>query len=122
MTQAREFADFWLRNSVHADEQFVARRNRKAVQALADKMIRVAMSEWPRGKSGSTPGRGRLEVACSNLQLVRVILQTLCKESTVKQQNIALCNAKEILYHFSNSLQFFDIWRFCGLTVAYGIQ
>lgn len=45
MTQAREFADFWLRNSVHADEQFVARRNRKAVQALADKMIRAAKDQ-----------------------------------------------------------------------------
>jgi hypothetical protein len=45
VTQAREFADFWLRNSVHADEQFVARRNRKAVKALADKMISAAKDQ-----------------------------------------------------------------------------
>jgi hypothetical protein len=45
VTQAREFADFWLSNSVHADEQFVVRRNRKAVQMLADKMIRAAKDQ-----------------------------------------------------------------------------
>jgi hypothetical protein len=45
VTQAREFVDFWLSNSVHADEQFVVRRNRKAVQILADKMIRAAKDQ-----------------------------------------------------------------------------
>jgi hypothetical protein len=45
VTQAREFADFWLKNSVHAAEQIVARRNRKAVPALADKMIRAAKDQ-----------------------------------------------------------------------------
>ena len=45
MTQAREFADFWLQNSVHADEQYTAKRNRVAVQTLADKLIRAAKEQ-----------------------------------------------------------------------------
>jgi len=45
MTAARVFVDFWLENSVHPDEQLVARRRREAVQALAERMIGAAKDQ-----------------------------------------------------------------------------
>jgi hypothetical protein len=42
MTAAREFVDFWLENSVHADEQMVARRGREDVLKLTDRLIVAA--------------------------------------------------------------------------------
>lgn len=45
MTAAREYVDFWLKNSVHADEEFVARRGRDAVQILADRLISAAKEQ-----------------------------------------------------------------------------
>ena len=42
MTDVREFVDFWLTNSVHADEQMVGRRGREAVVKLADRLVVAA--------------------------------------------------------------------------------
>jgi hypothetical protein len=42
MTDIREFVDFWLTNSVHADEQMVGRRGREAVVKLADRLVVAA--------------------------------------------------------------------------------
>jgi hypothetical protein len=42
MTEAWAFVEFWLRNSVHADEQMTSRRRREAVQALTDQLICAA--------------------------------------------------------------------------------
>jgi hypothetical protein len=42
MSAAREFVDFWITNSVHADEQMVSRRGREAVLKLADRLLVAA--------------------------------------------------------------------------------
>jgi hypothetical protein len=42
---AKEFVEFWLENSVHADEPLGARRGRPEVQQLADKLVRAAEAE-----------------------------------------------------------------------------
>jgi hypothetical protein len=42
MTAVREFADFWLANSVHADEQMVSRRGREDILKLADRFAVAA--------------------------------------------------------------------------------
>ena len=42
MTAAREFADFWLTNSVHADEQMVNRRGREDILKLVDRFAVAA--------------------------------------------------------------------------------
>jgi hypothetical protein len=39
---AKEFLDFWLENSVHADEQYEAGRGQADVQRLADHLVRAA--------------------------------------------------------------------------------
>jgi hypothetical protein len=39
---ANEFIEFWLKVSIHADEQYGARRGRPAVQALADRLVAAA--------------------------------------------------------------------------------
>jgi hypothetical protein len=39
MSAAREFVDFWLTNSVHADEQMVSRRGREDISRLADRLV-----------------------------------------------------------------------------------
>jgi hypothetical protein len=42
---AKEFVEFWLENSVHADEQYGARRGRVEVQQLAVRLIRAAAAQ-----------------------------------------------------------------------------
>jgi hypothetical protein len=42
MIDVREFVDFWLTNSVHADEPMVGRRGREAVVKLADRLVMAA--------------------------------------------------------------------------------
>jgi hypothetical protein len=39
---AKEFIEFWLQNSVHADEQMVGRRGREAILKLADRLVVAA--------------------------------------------------------------------------------
>jgi hypothetical protein len=45
MPAAREFVDFWLENSVHADEQMSARRGREHIQQLTDRLVTAADGE-----------------------------------------------------------------------------
>ncbi len=45
MPAAREFVDFWLENSVHADEQMSARRGREQIQTLTDRLVAAASGE-----------------------------------------------------------------------------
>jgi hypothetical protein len=42
---AKEFVEFWLENSVHAEEPFQVQRRRPAVQRLADNLVRAAETE-----------------------------------------------------------------------------
>jgi hypothetical protein len=42
MSAAREFVDYWISNSVHADEQMVSRRGSEAVLKLADRLMVAA--------------------------------------------------------------------------------
>jgi hypothetical protein len=42
MPAVREFVDFWLTNSVHADEQMVGRRGREDILKLADRFAVAA--------------------------------------------------------------------------------
>ena len=42
MPAVREFVDFWLTNSVHADEQMVGRRGREDIVKLADRFAVAA--------------------------------------------------------------------------------
>lgn len=42
MATVREFVDFWLENSVHADEEFGPRRGRQAIEQLVQNLIRAA--------------------------------------------------------------------------------
>src|ERR1700722_19441063 len=39
---AKEFVEFWLQNSVHADEQMTGRRGREAILKLADRLVVAA--------------------------------------------------------------------------------
>ena len=39
---AKEFVEFWLQNSVHADEQMTGRRGRAAISKLADRLVVAA--------------------------------------------------------------------------------
>lgn len=45
VTTPRVFVEYWLANSVHADEQMTARRRRDAVQGLADRLIFAAKDQ-----------------------------------------------------------------------------
>lgn len=45
MTTAKEFVDFWLDVSVHADEQEGARQGQAAVQRLADNLLNAAREQ-----------------------------------------------------------------------------
>lgn len=45
MTAARTFVEFWLTNSVHADEEMSSRRRREAIQGLADQLIFAAKDQ-----------------------------------------------------------------------------
>lgn len=45
MATAKEFVEFWLENSVHADERYGVRRGSEAVQHLADNLVRAAEGE-----------------------------------------------------------------------------
>ena len=45
MTTAKEFVDFWLDVSVHADEQNGPRQKPAAVQHLADNLINAAREQ-----------------------------------------------------------------------------
>ena len=45
MTTAKEFVDFWLDVSVHADEQEGPRQNHAAVQHLADNLLNAAREQ-----------------------------------------------------------------------------
>jgi hypothetical protein len=42
---AKEFVEFWLENSVHADEQFGVRRGRVEVDQLVDNLVRAAAGQ-----------------------------------------------------------------------------
>jgi len=41
----REFVDFWLENSVHADEQFGAKRGRVEVDRLVESLVHAAEAQ-----------------------------------------------------------------------------
>ena len=41
MATVKEFVEFWLENSVHADEQLAARRGREDVERLVDNLVRA---------------------------------------------------------------------------------
>lgn len=45
MTTAKEFVEFWLNVSVHADEQEGPRRGHAAVQQLADNLLNAAREQ-----------------------------------------------------------------------------
>ncbi|MCC8955145.1 hypothetical protein H8B02_17345 [Bradyrhizobium sp. Pear77] len=45
MTSAKEFVDFWLENSVHADEQFGVRRGRPAIDELVQRLLVAAKAQ-----------------------------------------------------------------------------
>ena len=66
MTAARTFVEFWLTNSVHADEQMSSRHRREAVQGLADQLIFAAKDQV------STKHRSRLRSGTSTLTSGRV--------------------------------------------------
>ena len=42
---AKEFVEFWLENSVHADEPLGTRRGRPEVQQLAENLVRAAEAQ-----------------------------------------------------------------------------
>jgi hypothetical protein len=42
VASAKEFVEFWLQNSVHADEQMTGRRGREAILELADRLVVAA--------------------------------------------------------------------------------
>jgi hypothetical protein len=42
MASTKVFVEFWLKNSVHPDEELGPRRGREAVQRLADNLARAA--------------------------------------------------------------------------------
>ena len=42
MATVKDFVEFWLENSVHADEQFGPRRGRADIQELVDRLVRFA--------------------------------------------------------------------------------
>jgi hypothetical protein len=44
-TTPKEFIEFWLENSVHADESRGARRDGRAVQELADRCLAAAKEQ-----------------------------------------------------------------------------
>ena len=45
MATTREFVDFWLENSVHADEQFGAKRGRVEVDRLVESLVHAAEAQ-----------------------------------------------------------------------------
>ena len=45
MATVREFVEFWLENSVHADEEFGPRRGREAIRQLVDNLISAAQAQ-----------------------------------------------------------------------------
>jgi hypothetical protein len=45
MTTAKEFVEFWFKNSVHPDERYGMRRGQEAVQALVDNLLRAGEAE-----------------------------------------------------------------------------
>ncbi|WJR77356.1 hypothetical protein [Bradyrhizobium sp. NP1] len=45
MATAKEFVDFWLDNSVHADESFGVRRGRIEVERLVEGLLRAAEAQ-----------------------------------------------------------------------------
>ena len=45
MATTREFVDFWLENSVHADEQFSAKRGRVEVDRLVESLVQAAAAQ-----------------------------------------------------------------------------
>jgi hypothetical protein len=42
VSAVREFVEFWLENSVHADEQFGAKRGRMEVDRLVESLLQAA--------------------------------------------------------------------------------
>ena len=42
MATVKDFVEFWLENSVHADEQFGPRRGRADIKELVDRLVRFA--------------------------------------------------------------------------------
>jgi hypothetical protein len=42
---AKDFVDFWLENSVHADEQFQVKRGRAEVDRLVENLVRAAEAQ-----------------------------------------------------------------------------
>ena len=45
MAIAKEFVDFWLENSVHADEQFGGRRGPVEIDLLVTNLVRAAENQ-----------------------------------------------------------------------------
>ncbi|MCC8964514.1 hypothetical protein H8A95_19880 [Bradyrhizobium sp. Pear76] len=45
MASAKEFVDFWLENSVHADEHFGVRRGRPEIDELVQRLLVAAMAQ-----------------------------------------------------------------------------
>jgi len=42
VSAVREFVEFWLENSIHADEQFGAKRGRMQVDRLVESLVQAA--------------------------------------------------------------------------------
>lgn len=45
MAAGKEFVEFWLENSVHADEQFGAKRGRGEVDQLVESLVHAAEAQ-----------------------------------------------------------------------------
>ena len=45
MATAKDFVEFWLETSVHADEEFGVRRGRLEIQQLVDNLMRAAEAQ-----------------------------------------------------------------------------
>ncbi|WP_143668643.1 hypothetical protein [Streptomyces sp. Alain-F2R5] len=45
MSTAKEFVEFWLKNSVHADEQFSVRRGRPEIDELVRRLLTAAKDQ-----------------------------------------------------------------------------
>jgi len=56
MSDARDFVDFWITNSVHSDEQMSHRRGREVIQKLADRLEVAAKDQ------GFTKGQLEAEI------------------------------------------------------------
>jgi hypothetical protein len=45
VASAKEFVEFWLENSVHADEQYGIRQGRREIKRLAEQLVAAAEAQ-----------------------------------------------------------------------------